>query len=67
MLFDADDEGELRREARRIQFRDLIFLPPFELRRYLKSEIDDLYEECKTQYTLKHQIEVKGKQLAESE
>lgn len=66
VLFGTEDERELRKEARRNQFRNLISVPPFELRRYLKSEIEELYEFCKTVYTLRHQIETQQQKLVES-
>ena len=66
VLLDKDDEKELRREARRRQFRNLISQPPFELRRYFKSEIEELYESCKTYYILKNQVETHKRQLEEN-
>lgn len=65
VLFSSEDENELRREARRRQFRDLVSVPPFELRKYMKTEIEELYESCKTLYTLKHQIEDQQQKLKE--
>jgi len=63
VLYDSEDEKELRREARRRQFRDLISVPPFELRKYMKGEIEELYDFSKTFYSLKHQIETQQTKL----
>jgi uncharacterized protein YydD (DUF2326 family) len=66
VLFDVEAERALRREARVSQFRNLISEPPFELRTYTKSEIEEIYEFCRIYYTLKHQIDTQQRKLQEN-